>query len=417
MSFKLGARQRLIATIVIYLSFFVAELAVALSTRSLALTADAFHYLNDLIGFVVALVAQIVKDRKRPDQGPYTFGWQRAPIIGAFFNGAFLAALGVSIFFQSIERFLSTNTVNNAILVLVMGCVGLALNILSAVLLHDHHGHSHGHGHAHARDQGIDIQDAEDQRPPKDTASISSEDSFEFHRHHHHFKNSGNDTAKRDLGMLGVLTHVLCDAINNMGVIIAAAVMSFTTFESRFYADPAVSMGIAIMILISAMPLLSHSGAILLQSAPKLVDAKEVQEDLEMIPGVVSVHELHIWQLDENKTIASAHLVFSDSDTSRFMYRAQLARECLHAYGIHSATLQPEFLPRKEAIQYQETRKVPSCLGVCSIACSELSCCNEPRQGCKSGGRASSSAAEDVISDGVTTVTAYAASHDKTYSL
>jgi solute carrier family 30 (zinc transporter), member 1 len=83
--------------------------------------------------------------------------------------------------------------------------------------------------------------------------------------------------------MLGVLTHVLCDAINNLGVIIAAAVMSFTTFESRFYADPAVSMSIAIMILISAMPLLRHSGAILLQGAPKTVDAKEVQEDLEMV--------------------------------------------------------------------------------------------------------------------------------------
>jgi len=83
--------------------------------------------------------------------------------------------------------------------------------------------------------------------------------------------------------MLGVLTHVLCDAINNLGVIIAAAVMSFTTFGSRFYADPAVSMGIALMILVSAMPLLNHSGAILLQSAPSEMDAKEVQEDLEMV--------------------------------------------------------------------------------------------------------------------------------------
>ncbi|KAK4454342.1 cation efflux family protein [Podospora aff. communis PSN243] len=418
MGFRLGARQKLIATIAIYFSFFVAELAVALSTRSLALTADAFHYLNDLIGFVVALVAVIVKDRKKPDRGPYTFGWQRSPIIGAFFNGAFLAALGVSIFFQSVERFLSTNTVDNTILVLVMGCVGLALNILSAVLLHDHHGHSHGHGHAHChtKDQGIDLQDVEGQGPPKDTLSISSEESFEqtspeFHRHHHHFRNSENGAAKRDLGMLGVLTHVLCDAINNVGVIIAAAVMTFTTLESRFYADPAVSMGIALMILVSAMPLLSHSGAILLQSAPAAVDAKEVQEDLEMIPGVISVHELHIWQLDENKAIASAHLVFSDPDASRFTYRAQLARECLHAYGIHSATLQPEFLLPRAALQYQGTGKIPPCLGVCSAACEEFRCCNEPQQAMEFGESASSSA------KGVTTVTAYAASNDKTYSL
>jgi zinc transporter 1 len=107
---------------------------------------------------------------------------------------------------------------------------------------------------------------------------------------HHHFKQSGNNTPKKDLGMLGVLTHILCDAINNLGVIIAAAVMSFTTLGSRFYADPAVSVGIALMILISATPLLNQSGAILLQGAPSAMDAKEVQEDLEMVGLYPNAH-------------------------------------------------------------------------------------------------------------------------------
>ncbi|KAK0641599.1 cation efflux protein [Cercophora newfieldiana] len=421
MCLKLGARQRLIATIAIYFTFFVAELAVALSTRSLALIADAFHYLNDLIGFAVALVALVVKNRKS-DRGPYTFGWQRAPVIGAFFNGAFLMALGVSIFFQSVERFLEPSTVDNAIQVLVMGCVGLTLNILSAVVLHDHHGHSHGHEHGHEHSHDIEHRETEDQSLPKDTSSISSEDTFEsvyrqLHRNHHHVQQSEKNDTKRDLGMLGVLTHVLCDAINNLGVIVAAAVMSFTTFKSRFYADPAVSMGIALMILISAMPLLRRSGAILLQGAPSTVDASEIQEDLEMIPGIASVHELHIWQLDENKTVASAHLVFSDSDVSRFMYRAQLARECLHAYGIHSATLQSEFLHAKEALQYQQgTKRKASCLAVCSATCEDLRCCSEPSQRCKVGEGAPPDGAEDVISEGVTTVTVFA-SPDKAYSI
>jgi len=83
--------------------------------------------------------------------------------------------------------------------------------------------------------------------------------------------------------MLGVLTHVLCDAINNLGVIIAASVMSFTDWGSRFYADPTVSVVISFMIIVSGIPLLKHSGAILLQSAPSGLDAKEVQEDLEMV--------------------------------------------------------------------------------------------------------------------------------------
>ena len=222
--------------------------------------------------------------------------------------------------------------------------------------------------------------------------------------------------------MLGVLTHVLCDAINNLGVIIAASVMSFTDWGSRFYADPTVSVVISFMIIVSGIPLLKHSGAILLQSAPSGLDAKEVQEDLEMvrfyfahmisssvppyltslsiatlpspashaasqIPGISSVHELHIWQLDENITVASAHLVFEDLDFQRFMNGARRARECLHAYGIHSATLQPEFmLSAEEALRCSgKSRKAP-CLSVCSGACEDLRCC-ESLADSGSGGR------------------------------
>ena len=66
----------------------------------------------------------------------FSFGWQRARLLGAFFNGAFLLALGVSIFLQSIERFVSIKKVDNVKLILIMGCVGLGLNIITAVFLH-----------------------------------------------------------------------------------------------------------------------------------------------------------------------------------------------------------------------------------------------------------------------------------------
>jgi zinc transporter 1 len=66
----------------------------------------------------------------------FSFGWQRARLLGAFFNGAFLLALGVSIFLQSIERFVSIKKVDDAKLILIMGCVGLGLNIITAAFLH-----------------------------------------------------------------------------------------------------------------------------------------------------------------------------------------------------------------------------------------------------------------------------------------
>ena len=63
---------------------------------------------------------------------------------------------------------------------------------------------------------------------------------------------------------------------------------------------------------------------------------------LLQIPGIESVHELHIWRLDQQKAIASAHVVVSDESMSNFIEKARTVNECLHAYGIHSSTLQPE---------------------------------------------------------------------------
>ncbi|KDE75750.1 Zn2+ transporter ZNT1 [Aspergillus oryzae 100-8] len=142
MGFKITRSQRLSAVIGISSVFFVAEISskdallffflpflrflvfapcclriVGFYTHSLALIADAFHYLNDLIGFIVALVALRVGyldssqrlHKRLTDDAPksLSFGWQRAQLLGAFFNGALLFALGISVFLQSIERFIS----------------------------------------------------------------------------------------------------------------------------------------------------------------------------------------------------------------------------------------------------------------------------------------------------------------------
>ncbi|KAK6212688.1 hypothetical protein LQW54_004955 [Pestalotiopsis sp. IQ-011] len=87
-------------------------MVVGFKTGSLALVADAFHYLNDLIGFVIALGAILVTQRATSPKD-FSFGWARASLLGAFFNGVFLLALGVSIFLQSIERFVSLQHVED----------------------------------------------------------------------------------------------------------------------------------------------------------------------------------------------------------------------------------------------------------------------------------------------------------------
>lgn len=99
------------------------------------------------------------------------------------------------------------------------------------------------------------------------------------HRHHAAKLNKPG----RDLGMLGVLIHLIGDAINNIGVIVAAVVIWQTNFPQRFYADPAASTFIALMIFGSAIPLTLNSGKILLQSTPRGVEMDDVKHDLEKV--------------------------------------------------------------------------------------------------------------------------------------
>ncbi|KAJ5088346.1 cation efflux protein [Penicillium angulare] len=354
MGFKITRIQRLSAVLCISLCFFIAEISVGFYTHSLALIADAFHYLNDLVGFAIALAATIIAEKGTPPKA-LTFGWQRIQLLGAFFNGVLLFGLGISVFLQSLERFVSLQSVEQPKLVLIMGCVGFGLNIISVLFLHDHD-HGHGHDHSHNHD--------ESSHTAEDSASASLVNEKHMHHNHHIKTTNGSSHGKnRDLAMMGVLIHVIGDCANNIGVIIAAAVIWFANYGGRFYADPAVSMGIAIMIFISSIPLseytliliclpgypanayentVKQSGLILLQSAPQGVDYDDVKDDLEKIPGILAIHELHIWRLNQEKSLASAHVVLDSDVLPDFENIAKTIRECLHEYGIHSITLQPE---------------------------------------------------------------------------
>ncbi|KAI1267122.1 cation efflux protein [Xylariaceae sp. FL1019] len=356
---KLSSKQKLIAVICISFTFFVAEIAVAFYTKSLALLADAFHYLNDLIGFVIALAAILVSERAKSPQN-FSFGWARAQLLGAFFNGVFLLALGISILIQSIERFITIQHVENPKLILIIGSVGLGLNILSAIVLyvtgHDHGEHNHGHDHGHNHGSQVADQESGHGDINIETAipvvHISNDDIVltptGAHSEHRHTIVK-LQAPGRDLNIMGVLVHVFGDALNNLAVIIAALIIWLTHSPARYYADPSVSAAISILILLSSIPLVKNSGKILMETAPLGLDMEDVRHDLEKIPGIESVHELHIWRLDQKKAIASAHVVVSNIDMTEFMEQARTVQECLHAYGIHSATLQPELANARQS--------------------------------------------------------------------
>ncbi|KAH2463990.1 hypothetical protein KXW63_007281 [Aspergillus fumigatus] len=348
--------------------------------------------LNDLVGFIVALVALKVAELL------HVLPWRRAQLLGAFFNGVFLLSLGISIFLQSIDRFVSLERIENPKLVLIVGCVGLALNLISGLFLHEHdHGESNT---VDSPDNGVELSTALSSLERRNSLSTRVLRPHVEHRH------NVKSQAKKghDLGMMGVLIHVLGDAANNLGVIIAALVVWKAKYEGRYYADPAVSMAIAIVILLSSLPL--GIGTILLQSVPLGVDPEDVKHDLEAIPGVESVHELHIWRLNQEKALASVHLAVSDELIADFMETAKIINECFHAYGIHSTTLQPEHVrpipSDTRSIQGQETagfivdggvkkrhvidpnsgaspETLSTCLISCGSTCEWYTCCSQDK--------------------------------------
>lgn len=452
--------------------FFLVELIVGLLVSSLALLADAFHMLNDIISLCVGLWAVAVAQKATTDK--YSYGWLRAEILGAFFNAVFLIALCVSILLEAITRFFDPPEISNPKLMLIVGSVGLASNLIGFIVLgghghdhggggHDHehgdeeHGHSHSHSDEHAAEEGrahhITGEDGPadhshprhirfdgDSSAPRGTSSsrgrererrkslrhsrLTSIDDISIypssfrqeiidasrprvqvdgpnesetddspaeepaentpllgksngtngtngavkalvcksgrprrdssiHCQHNHNKNkdrkksSGHGHSHGDMGLNGLIIHVIGDALGNVGVIVTGLIIWLTDWPGKMYADPAVSLFITLIILKSALPLTFATSKILLQATPDHIDLQDIREDIQGLPGVVSCHHVHIWQLSDTKVVASMHIQVSFPITAengeRYMELAKSARKCLHAYGIHSATIQPEF--------------------------------------------------------------------------
>lgn len=238
-----------------------------------------------------------------------------------------------------------------------------------------------------------------------------------IHREHHHSrpkskskKKGGHGHSHDDMGMNAMVLHVLGDALGNVGVIITALIIWLTDWPGRFYADPAVSLFITLIILRSAIPLTKATAQVLLQATPDHIDLQDIKEDIQALPGVISCHHVHIWQLSDTKVVASMHVQVAFPTTQegaeRYMELAKRARKCLHAYGIHSATIQPEFCLDQDCNHIDDGSTTLDgqtspryggdvCLLECVEDCVGQGCCNLPGSKAGSSRRSSHSAAHD----------------------
>ncbi|EMD62998.1 hypothetical protein COCSADRAFT_145017 [Bipolaris sorokiniana ND90Pr] len=440
----LSKSTRIMILLGIDTAFFFVELIAGYAVHSLALVADSFHMLNDVISLLVGLWAVKVASQKTNSK-TYTYGWQRAETLGALINGVFLVALCLSIFLEAIQRFVEPQDVSHPMIILIVGSCGLLSNIVGLFLFHDHGhghgGHSHSHdehshaeeGHSHGahshddhdhdhvvadessniavsvsvkknkrhsrsqsrnyatldeiyvhpssfrnsiiessrlRDEEADDEEdnVEAEEEPTERTSLLSKSKRNGthghshsngkskenqHKDHKHTKpkqqssGGGHGHSHADLNMRGVFLHVMGDALGNIGVIATALFIWLTDFSWRMYADPAVSLLITVIILLSALPLCKAASRILLQAVPENMSIDDITDDISDLDGIVSCHHLHVWQLSDTKLVASLHVQvdfdFKGQGSARYMELARQIRECLHEYGIHSSTIQPEF--------------------------------------------------------------------------
>lgn len=138
----LSDRTRLSSMLMLTFSFFLIELIVGQMTKSIALTTDSFHMLSDALALVIALFSNVIASRKKQNVNKNTFGWVRAEILGGLINSVFLVSLCLGMALEAVERLFETREIEDPKLLLIVGLIGLTINIVGLFIF----GHAHSHG-------------------------------------------------------------------------------------------------------------------------------------------------------------------------------------------------------------------------------------------------------------------------------
>ncbi|NIM00782.1 MAG: cation diffusion facilitator family transporter [Acidobacteria bacterium] len=273
-----GLTRRLTAVLALTAVFTVVEAVGGWLANSLALLADAGHMFGDNIALGLALVA--AWSARRPPDPARTYGYQRAEILAALFNGVALIIIAFYITSEAWERFSNPPDVR-WMTMLGIGTAGLIVNIIAAFLLHG---------------------------------------------------------SQHNLNMRGAYLHVLGDLLGSIGVLVAAACAGFGGWA---VADPIASAVLSLIIVFGAIRLVLQAVHVLMEGTPSHLDATEVQAELAELSGVAGVHDLHLWTLGGNQTVLTAHLVCSHDEMPARLLRSA-TRLLETRFGIRHTTLQIE---------------------------------------------------------------------------
>ena len=275
-------RRRLTWTLALAAVYMVAELVGGLMANSLALLADAGHMLSDVGALALALFAMWMA--RKPATPRRTFGYLRTEILAALFNAATLIAISLFIFVEAYGRFQRPEPVAG-LTVMWIAAGGLAVNVAGLFVLHG------------GRDESMNIR--------------------------------------------GAWLHMLTDALGSVGAILGG--LAVYAFGWR-WADPAVSVAIAVLVLYSSWHLLRESINVLLEATPGHIDLEAVRGAMLQVEGVEAVHDLHVWTITSGMEAMSGHVVVGERVERRQSGEILSDLHCmLHdRFGLHHLTIQIE---------------------------------------------------------------------------
>ncbi|HYV15885.1 MAG TPA: cation diffusion facilitator family transporter [Conexibacter sp.] len=269
--------RRLTLALALILAFMAAEVVTGIVASSLALLSDAAHMLTDAAALALALVA--LRIAARPARGAMTYGFGRVEILSAQANGITLVLLALWITYEAIRRLVAPPDVQGAIVVIV-ALVGIVVNLAATLVL------------AGANRESLNVE--------------------------------------------GSFRHILTDLYAFLGTAIAGAIILLTGFART---DAIASLVVAALMLHAGAQLVKASARVFLEAAPPGLDPEQIGHVLAAHPGVVEVHDLHVWEVTSGFPALSAHvLVKAGSDCHEL--RRELQLELTQRFELRHTTLQ-----------------------------------------------------------------------------
>jgi len=275
---QVSNQNLLLIALVLTLGFSGVEGAAAYFANSLALISDAGHMVTDAAALGLALLAQIIS--RRPPSPKHSFGFGRAEALAAFVNSIAMLALVLWIVIEAVSRFANPHKVDG-LTVTVVAAIGLLMNIVVAWVL--------------SRD-------------------------------------------KKSVNTRAALVHVMGDLLGSVAALVAGVVIQLTGWMPI---DAILSILVSLLILKSTISILHESYHFLMEGVPLHIDYLQVGTDLRNIPGVLAVHDLHVWEMTPSFPALIGHIEIANmQEWPRIM--ARINTMLLDKHGIDHVTLQPE---------------------------------------------------------------------------